>query len=110
MSSPSAAERINSVLGDLDLQWQYQPTLSIGIGYATSNVWSRAARRKKDNLQVVEDVVNDEEDEDEEPAIGFKVHLKAAEIGQVVQVRWLRGKDSVLFESFCGMLKRQMTA
>ena len=110
MLSPSAAERVNSVLGDLDLQWQYQPTLSTGIGYARSNVWSRAARRKKDNFQVAKNVTDDEEEEDGEAAIGFKIRLVAAENGQVVQVRWLRGKDSVLFESFCGMLKRQITA
>lgn len=110
MSSSSAAGRINSVLGDLDLQWQYQPTLSIGIGYAKSNVWSRAARRKKEKIPVAKDLNDEEEDEDEESAMGFKIHLKAAEIGQVIQIRWLQGKDSVLFESFCGMLKRQMMA
>lgn len=106
------AERITAILGDLDLQWQYQLALSTGVGYAKSNVWSRAARRKKKKQEADEahGVESEEEEEVAEPALGFKIQLDAAETGKMVQVRWLQGKDSVLFESFCGMLKRQMTA
>ena len=53
----------------------------------------------------------DEGDEDGAPALGFKVRLRKGDEGGVeVVVRWLQGRDSVLFESFCGMLKRQLTA
>lgn len=46
-------------------------------------------------------------------ALGFKVQLRldgiiAEEKGVKVVVRWLKGSDSVLFESFCGMLKRKL--
>lgn len=52
-----------------------------------------------------------EEGEDDEPALGFKIQLKGGSDGGVeVLVRWLQGRDSVLFESFCGMLKRQLRA
>lgn len=52
----------------------------------------------------------DEDEDDAEPALVFKVQLNQREEGDVeVKLRWLQGRDSVLFESFCGMLKRQMT-
>lgn len=46
-------------------------------------------------------------------ALVFKVQLRldgiiAEERGVRVIVRWLKGSDSVLFESFCGMLKRKL--
>lgn len=51
------------------------------------------------------------EDEDGGPALGFKIQLrKETEGGIQVMVRWLQGRDSVLFESFCGMLKGQLSA
>lgn len=42
-------------------------------------------------------------DETKEVALAFKISL--TENG-AMEVRWLRGRDYVLFESFCGMLKR----
>lgn len=51
------------------------------------------------------------EDDDPEPALGFKVSIQQdKEAGSEVKVRWLQGKDSVLFESFCGKLKRLLIA
>ena len=44
-------------------------------------------------------------------ALGFKVHVRQdgiEEKGVKVVVRWLKGTDSVLYESFCGMLKRKL--
>lgn len=46
--------------------------------------------------------IMEEEEEEEEVALAFSISVKDGE----VEVRWLRGKDSVIFESFCGMLKR----
>lgn len=103
------SQKLDSTLKSLDLQWQYRPAISTGIGFAQENVWSRAARRKYNQSS------NHGEDQrmcegGEEPALGFKVQLKSGAEGDIgVVVRWLQGKDSVLFESFCGMLKRQLT-
>ena len=97
-------------MGQLDLQWQYQPSLSTGIGRAKSNVWSRAARRKQKNIINEATSAKSDEEDDEHAILGFKIQIGAREGGQVIQVRWMQGKDSVLFESFCGMLKRQMIA
>jgi len=52
-----------------------------------------------------------EEDDDLEMALGFKIHVVAdpdGESGARVAIRWLKGHDTVLFESFCGMLKRNL--
>lgn len=52
-----------------------------------------------------------EEDDDPEMAFGFKVHVESdagCEFGGRVTIRWLKGHDSVLFESFCGMVKRKL--
>lgn len=44
-------------------------------------------------------------------ALGFKIQLKMDPVEDKlvrVVVRWLKGTDSVLFESFCGMIKRKL--
>ena len=117
----SLANRTNSILKPLDLQWQYRPKLFAGIGFAKANVWSRSARRIKkreftsslsaaskeyDFQEMMDEDSNDEDDY----ALGFKLEFRQniEEKVTVVTCRWLKGKDAVLFESFCGMLKRQL--
>lgn len=53
----------------------------------------------------------------EDVALGVRVQVKLVHgqtpeaKGEVqVLIRWIQGTDSVLFESFCGMLKRKMEA
>ena len=96
---------------NLDLQWRYRPLIATGLAFTRGNVWCRAARRKKqqstgDQLTLSDTSLNDEQ---EEPALGVKVRLAVKKQGvAALLVRWLQGRDSVLFESFCGMLKRQL--
>ncbi len=58
--------------------------------------------------------MDDEEEEEEEAALGFKIEILSlekeneGEEGTEVRIRWLKGRDSVLFESFCGMVKRKL--
>jgi len=93
----------------LDLRWQYRASLATGIGAAKGNVWSRAARRKRDRAEKGSYSSTEEEEDDEKPALAFRIHLGQATNDEMdAQVRWLQGEDSVLFESFCGMLKRSM--
>ena len=42
--------------------------------------------------------------ETDEAKVALKVKLQLTD--HEVEIRWLEGGDSVLFESFCGMLKR----
>ena len=93
----------------IDMQWQYRQTLATGIGFAKDNVWSRAARRKKKHGSRDENPAELDEDTEDEPYLGVKIQLKSSEENRVTAtIRWLQGRDNVLFESFCGMLKRQM--
>ena len=105
---------LDDTLQTLDLQWQYRPIMATGVGFAKENVWSRAARRKhqKSPTNPTEKVQAMNENEEDGPALGFKVRLEplGGGGGAVVKVRWLQGRDSVLFESFCGMLKRELKA
>ena len=113
-SIESCSHRLNDTIQALHMRWQYRPIMATGVGFARGNVWSRAARRKQEQSptnSTDKDHTMSEEDEDGGPALGFKIQLRNVnEGGAQVMVRWLKGRDSVLFESFCGMLKRQLRA
>lgn len=52
-----------------------------------------------------------EDDDEDDMPFGFKVVVEPNEGGvggSKTTIRWLKGHDSVLFESFCGMLKKKV--
>ena len=103
---------MSEILLSSGVKFRYRPILATGLGFADGNVWSRAARRRKQQLRHNSNnkAASDSESDGSEPAFGFKVQLRSGEKGSVeVSVRWIQGRDSVLFESFCGMLKRELT-
>lgn len=135
MSAKWAGEKVDATLKGLAVRWKWRPLISAGVMEATENVWSRAARRRQqfgkpwskgggqggdvhasghrdvdgkdeDDKQDKEDDDDeeDEEDEDDGTSLAVKVICKEEE----VEIRWLRGLDRLLFESFCGMLKRAL--
>ncbi|EED15582.1 DUF890 domain protein [Talaromyces stipitatus ATCC 10500] len=87
------------------------------IGYAKEDVWSRKARRKHsreqhdDPLEYKQSMRHDElVFAVEEAALGFRIDLSLqADHSVDVVIRWIKGSDQVLFESFCGMIKRKAT-
>jgi len=93
----------------LSIQWQWRPAMLTGVGFAEQNVWSRAARRRQTSQGSPREDNSWLEGKDE-MAFGFKIQAKQGKDvkGIEVVIRWLKGNDSVLFESFCGMLKRQV--
>ena len=114
-------KRLDEIIHSLNIRWHYRPAITTGVGFAKENVWSRSARRSKEKKEITATMINDhgnhdsmdeDEDEDLEPALGFKVTLRteSSGVGVEAHVRWLIGHDSVLFESFCGMLKRRITS
>lgn len=102
-----------------------------GVGFVKENVWSRQARRNMNlNMKMSKNMNNDNttdidvdvDDYRYHSALGFKVQLRLVgfcgslqmhekeEEEKVVRVtvRWFKGVDVVLFDSFCGMLKRKL--
>ena len=118
----TVAGRVNEIVQSLDVQWKYRTQISTGIGFAKENVWSRSARRRKQQQGTApssmqprsEDKMDESTDEDDEAELNFGFKLEIRQGQEVdsteVRCRWLKGVDHVLFESFCGMLKRQLTA
>ncbi|GFF59557.1 putative methyltransferase-like protein C27D7.08c [Aspergillus udagawae] len=102
------SDKIDKELSSLRIHWTWRKNLATGVGLAMENVWSRQARRK---LQISAGTAEMMEIDESTAALGFKVQLKQDRLDEKrvrVVVRWLKGSDSVLFESFCGMLKRKM--
>ena len=85
----------------------WKANISTGVGFSEKAVWSRASRRQVARKQGDATEVDD----DPEMALGFKIHVEGnsgGESGTRVTIRWLKGHDPVLFESFCGMMKRKL--
>ncbi|GFG03467.1 putative methyltransferase-like protein C27D7.08c [Aspergillus lentulus] len=101
-------DKIDKEICSLRIHWIWRKNLATGVGFAMENVWSRQARRKLQNSARAADMM---EIDDSAAALGFKIQLKQDRLDEKcvrVVVRWLKGLDSVLFESFCGMLKRKV--
>ncbi|KAJ5833330.1 hypothetical protein N7474_001641 [Penicillium riverlandense] len=106
---------IDAEMGSLPWFWTWDRALCTGAGFASENVWSRQARRKmklagQDGAAVKPTSIPDQ------VALGVRVQARLV-IGQKpeskevqVLISWIQGTDSVLFESFCGMLKRKVNA
>ncbi|KAJ5042257.1 uncharacterized protein L3040_004810 [Drepanopeziza brunnea f. sp. 'multigermtubi'] len=101
-------QKINTILGQLPMKWRWKSTIYTGIGFSGKAVWSRAARR---HVTKSHDAAMEDDSDEEEMAFGCKVQVEAnagGVGGSKITIRWLKGHDSVLFESFCGMLKRKI--
>lgn len=101
-------KRLDGVMEELEARWQWKAAAGIGVMEAKENVWSRAARRRR-KMQTYADSTTsqgDDEDSEEEMAVALAVKMTVAD--ETVEVRWLRGLEHVVFESFCGMLKHAL--
>ncbi|RMJ28434.1 DUF890 domain-containing protein [Aspergillus sp. HF37] len=98
------SDRLDTEISALAVQWNWRKNLCAGVGFAMENVWSRQARRKMKTGAAQAEI------DEHKAALGFKVRLTQGGIDPRVHVviRWLKGTDSVLYESFCGMLKRKL--
>ncbi|CCD52822.1 similar to DUF890 domain protein [Botrytis cinerea T4] len=104
------AARLHDMLSKLITLWSWEPATFVGTGFCEKAVWSRASRRHLNKT-------NDEKSNvaskilPGDMAFGFKISFGDPEEespGTKVVIRWLKGHDSVLFESFCGMIKRKL--
>ncbi|OJD26275.1 hypothetical protein ACJ73_02347 [Blastomyces percursus] len=126
-------DAVNFSIAALDVYWCWNSDTCTGLGFARGNAWSRHARRqmKKQDIKKAQTKTAaagasaspemDSEDSGAKPAgfapgkqdegaeFGFKVSVRGVMEGQVeVAVRWVKGFDAVIFESFCGFLKRKV--
>jgi 23S rRNA (adenine1618-N6)-methyltransferase len=100
--------KLNQAMSELAVGWEWDAETSTGLVSAEKNLWSRAARREaakqateskaqKNTVQVGSNFCS-------------KIILsgRAQDSSTQVTVQWIKGNDSVLFESFCGMIKRKL--
>ncbi|ETN37817.1 uncharacterized protein HMPREF1541_07440 [Cyphellophora europaea CBS 101466] len=100
------------------VRWVWKPRERMGLGAChRGDCWSRKARRAREQearrrrrAGEVDQVMGGGDEEDEtEPQLVFRIRVAEGELGMArVEVRWLRGQDAVLFESFVGWLKRKL--
>lgn len=112
-------DSVNGVLSELSLVWSYDVETSIGLGVSRGNVWSRQARRKRKLQEVSTSEPSSNptvgvsksvacllpSSEQSIPEMVFRVSVATG----LVTLRWLKGVDEVLWDSFCGMMRRKLT-
>ena len=105
MGRAEMVRRVDAVMHGLDVHWQWDDDgEEMGLMQARGNVWSRAARRRKQEGGRGTEMG---EESDQGDASKFIVAISCAS-GKGVQVDWVRGTDWGLFESFCGMLRAHL--
>ena len=105
-------EGVKGIMRDLGIELEEREGeggVWVAVGKVAENVWSRAARRRRQQGGASNDIPM----EKEEPAMVFKITVGIAVqdsggTDMEVTIRWIMGTDSVLFESFCGMLRREI--
>ncbi|TDZ49721.1 U6 small nuclear RNA (adenine-(43)-N(6))-methyltransferase [Colletotrichum trifolii] len=102
--------KIQELLSSLNLlSFHWDKEKLVGVGMAWRNVWSRAWRRQQQQQQKQQQ--DAQRDILEPPAatnvLGFEVAVK---LGQeiIVLCKWREGDDEVIYESFCGFLKKEL--
>ncbi|KAF2821059.1 hypothetical protein CC86DRAFT_108076 [Ophiobolus disseminans] len=102
ITSAGAKSTITTHLSSLDLNWAWDESSSGGLGEASQNVWSRPYRRAYERRQ--KEGTTDMNDD--ERTVEFAFRIKVIDLAQEVEIQWLRGRDHVLWESFCGLIHR----
>ncbi|KAL6708074.1 hypothetical protein ACN47E_003508 [Coniothyrium glycines] len=96
-----ARERLDGALWGLDLKWVWDECATVGVVEARGNVWGRAYRRAFERKKK-EGVVGMEEDGD----VQLVVRIRVVELARELVLEWVKGRDQVLWESFCGTVHR----
>ncbi|POS87488.1 hypothetical protein EPUL_001351, partial [Erysiphe pulchra] len=104
-SFPSPSEvgkKIDTALSQLSLIWRWDKNSLTGKGVCDKDVWSRASRRKNMSQSQEKNVDYDSN----RLSFGFEIqankYCETKKCNQII-IRWVKGHDTILFESFCGM-------
>ncbi|KAF2639509.1 hypothetical protein P280DRAFT_470156 [Massarina eburnea CBS 473.64] len=102
---------IDRLLSSLDLKWTWDGERMVGVGEAAQVVWNRAYRREHERKKKEAALAGDRDrdtqmhgQDEMKVALAFRVSIDKAQ--RVVVIEWLKGRDRVIWESFCGMLHR----
>ncbi|EEQ31252.1 DUF890 domain-containing protein [Microsporum canis CBS 113480] len=104
-------EAIDTEIKSFRIPWEWDNKKSSGLGFTTENAWSRQARRKRQQQDAAKDGFNNAgtQSNTEDVVFGFIIQVRRLSPENAdITVRWVKGFDSVIFESFCGMLKRKV--
>ncbi|KAM5470311.1 putative 23S rRNA (adenine(1618)-N(6))-methyltransferase [Microsporum ferrugineum] len=110
-SIDSLIEAIDTEIKSFRIPWEWDNKKSSGLGFTTENAWSRQARRKRQQQDSAKDGFNNAgiQSNTEDAVFGFIIQVRRLSPENAdITVRWVKGFDSVIFESFCGMLKRKV--
>lgn len=132
-----AIQKEVSTLQDIQWQWNSKTCTGIGKSIA-GDVWSRKARRRLQKKAVEQDSmeidtpeptskpgshkamggIHQADESESDPHFVFKITINPVQHGEVkdhsstrnvtLNIRWLYGHDSIVFESFHGWLKRRL--
>ncbi|KAL5115133.1 hypothetical protein ACEQ8H_006969 [Pleosporales sp. CAS-2024a] len=100
-SSEAASHILDRHLSVLNLTWSWDDATCTGISEARQNVWSRAYRRAFEQKKKAGIDATDK-GECSKWTIELAVRIRLIGPARVVELEWLRGRDQVLWESFCG--------
>ncbi|KAF2122205.1 hypothetical protein BDV96DRAFT_140297 [Lophiotrema nucula] len=95
-------QTVDTTLSSLDLDWTWNPGALTGIGTASQNVWNRKYRREYEKRQKSGEAIQTEQPKKVE--LAFRIRMSYLTTPKEIVVEWLKGRDVVLWESFCGML------
>lgn len=105
---------LNRDLDDLPWYWQKEQDRPAGMGFAELNTWSRQARRRMQLAQQQGTAPSKPTKVPDQVAMGVRIQLdwlqtQPQEERKVqIIISWIQGTNQAIFESFCGMVKRNM--
>jgi 23S rRNA (adenine1618-N6)-methyltransferase len=102
----TAEDRLTTQLSSLHLRWRWNTESRTGVGEAAQNVWNRAYRRELSRKQKSgEEVILLKGTDNMAVKLAFRIVLLEG-LERMVTIDWLRGTDKLLWESFCGMVRK----
>ncbi|KAJ5702728.1 hypothetical protein N7488_010276 [Penicillium malachiteum] len=110
----SVMKTMNADLGSLPWYWNWDQSLSAGVGFASGNVWSRQARRKLKIAGEQAPMANSTSIPTQ-VELGVRVQLKLTRVQEStnnveVLISWIRGTDSLRVVSGRFFLEVQVVA
>lgn len=106
LTAQALAALLEDILRPVDINWHWTDNRarSEGIARAHANTWSRAARRERERTDTARSQSRHEIHSEGSPVMLVSIIVCDAHI----EINWLQGRDKIIFESFCGMIRRKV--